>query len=208
MYMSIIKIDTNQCLMVQNEELTHESLLEALGHAKRTDVDLLYRKDKDNICVYSSLPLRQDLLTQRHFIVQNVIEVDTIYQQIQNHDIVKVFVRTSPFRKIIVHGKKNSPRITLSNKEERLSWMKQKLTQCGLEIVQDVFNQSLIQENGQTQIPFEHFNKQVSRGKHTIKAYDYIATVKVLDKDAFLNSIQRGIGPYKSYGCGLILVGA
>ena len=194
--------------MQNNEELTHETLLEALGYKKRSDINLLYRKDKNNVCVYSSVPLDQGKLLCRNYIVQNVIEIDNIYNKIKSGDVIKVFLRTSPSKKIIVSGKKNSKRRTLLKKEERLAWLEHKLSESGAEVVTDLFGQKLIQENGKTEIKFAHFEKQLNQGAHTICAYDYIVSVRVNSVDSFLQSVANGIGPYKSYGCGLLLIGA
>lgn len=208
MYMSIIKIDTNNCLMKKNEELTHETLLEALNYQKRSDVNLLYRKDKDSMCVYSSMPLDQGKLLSRNYIVQNVIDIGSIYGKIQTDDIIKIFIRTSPSQKITIEGRRNSPRRTFVKKEDRLSWIENKLLESGAEIVVDAFGQKLIQENGKTEIQFSHFKKQSNRGSHTIYAYDYIVSVRIINIEAFLKRVAVGLGPYKSYGCGLLLLGA
>ena len=169
---------------------------------------MLYRKDKNNVCVYSSVPLDQGKLLCRNYIVQNVIEIDNIYNKIKSGDVIKVFLRTSPSKKIIVSGKKNSKRRTLLKKEERLAWLEHKLSESGAEVVTDLFGQKLIQENGKTEIKFAHFENQLNQGAHTICAYDYIVSVRVNSVDSFLQSVANGIGPYKSYGCGLLLIGA
>ena len=80
--------------------------------------------------------------------------------------------------------------------------------QNGAIVETTVDNMPLIIEDGFCKIQFNHFKNQSNTGAHNFTAYNYIATVKIVDKDAFLRVVKNGLGHYKSYGCGLILVGA
>ena len=212
MYMSVIELDQANCLMRDNvcktEDQTHKILLESLENQSRLNAGLLYRKDKNKICVYSNNALNQEKLFLRNYIVQNVIEIDDLYNQIQNGDVLKLFIKTVPSIKVDREGKKNSARSGLTQKSERVAWIERKLLDIGAVVLKDIYDCPLIIENGYQSIEFSHSKFQKNKGSATITAHDYIVTVQIVDREAFLNGVKRGIGPYKSYGCGLILVGA
>lgn len=212
MYMSVIELDQANCLMkdsfCQTEEQTHKILLESLENQSRLNAGLLYRKDKNKICVYSNNALNQEKLFLRNYIVQNVVEIDDLYNQIQNGDVLKLFIKTVPSKKVDREGKKNSARIGLTQKSERTAWIERKLLDIGAVVLKDIYDCPLVVENGYQSIEFSHSKFQKNKGSATITARDYIVTVQITDRKAFLNGVKRGIGPYKSYGCGLILVGA
>jgi hypothetical protein len=154
------------------------------------------------------MPLNQDKLLAHGYIVRNVMEIGELYHKIDNGDVVKVFIRTVPSKKIRHTGRKNSARIGLFKKADRVGWIERKLSESGVIVMKDPYQCPLIIENGATHIAFQHSNHQKSKGDHQLTAYDYIATVQIQDKELFINNVKNGIGPYKSYGCGLILIGA
>lgn len=210
--MSVIRLDYSKMLMsntiYQNEEIVHKILMKAMGYRERTQTNLLYRNDQNKMCVYSDTPLRQDVLMQNGYIVQNVDKIGELYQQIAVGDVVKLYFRTSPSKKMQRMDKKNSARIALRKKCDRIAWVERKLSNSGMSVVYACRENPLILENGEKHLSFEHSSKQKNRGAHKLVVYDYVATVKIENKDLFLETIKCGIGPYKSYGCGLILVGA
>lgn len=212
MYMSVIQLNQSDQVMNQcgrfNEEIVHQVLLSSIGNPSRSESHLLYRKDKNELCVYSEELLNQDKLLKNGYFVRNAVDVGHIYNNIDNGDTVKLFFRTVPSKKVQRDGKKNSARIGLHQRDDRLNWVERKLSEHGATIVRDLCKCPLILENGFTKIVFKHFNHQKNKGDCELTAYDYVVTVQIKDRDLFLNMVKNGIGPYKSYGCGLILIGA
>lgn len=212
MYMSVMQLDLSNCLMrnpiSENEEVLHQLLMKSANNIPRQDSHLLYRKEKDKLCVYSDAPLQYNVLEEHGYLLQDVKLLDNLYGQIQNGDVVKCFFRTVPSKKVKREGKRNSARISLHQRCERLAWVEKKLFQNGAMVEHTIDGTPLIIEDGFCKIQFSHFANQTNFGAHILTAYNYIATVKITDKDSFFQVLQDGIGHYKSYGCGLILVGA
>lgn len=212
MYMSIIRIDQNKCLMRRdakhNEEFVHKVLLGALDYRSRTDTQLLYQKNGNTICAYSNSPFNADALRARHFYVEKTMDIDTLYTKISDGDAVALHFRTIPFRKQIRPNQKNSVRYHLGRKEDRIDWVVNKLNQKGVTVCTNECDLPLVMEYARTPIYVKHSPHQQNTGEFEVNAYDYVVSVKVNSAEALRNLLQEGLGAYKSYGCGLILVGA
>lgn len=212
MYMSIIRIDQNKCLMRRdiknNEEFIHKILLGALDYRSRTDTQLLYQKNKNIICVYSNSPFNSDALEMRHFYVEKTMVIDDLYNKISDGDFITLHFRTIPFRKQMRPNQKNSVRYHLGRKEDRINWVVNKLNQKGVTVCFNESDLPLVVEHARTPIYVKHSPHQKNTGEFEVNAYDYVVSVKVDSADTLRTLLQEGFGAYKSYGCGLILVGA
>ena len=93
--------------------------------------------------------------------------------------------------------KVNSKRVPLRSKEERINWLKYKLTNNNCCEVIDVI------ENDEIQYNMSH--KESHKGSTKLFGYEYTVKIKIKDSSLFKEIIKNGIGPEKAYGFGLII---
>ena len=208
MYMSVIRRDERAAMINQNnvnEETVHQFIQELCGYRPRAEHNILYRRDGLDLCIYSDIYLDTDVLQKYGYYIINVIKIDELYNKIKSGDCLKIYVRTVPSTMKQREGKL-SARWHFTKRYERVEWIEKKMQQIGAEVLYNN-GEPLIIENGYTCLSFKHTSNQSTRGKNKFFAYDYIATVQVVDREKLKDGITKGIGPYKSYGCGLMLIG-
>ena len=107
---------------------------------------------------------------------------------------------TSPSRKVFQPGQdkeKNSQRRILRRVQERMDWLNRKAGQNGFQILQ-------VQEMSAPRIYGRH--KDSKGGSMYWNVYHYQGILCIMDEEKFRQVMQKGIGPGKAYGLGMLLV--
>lgn len=99
----------------------------------------------------------------------------------------------SPFRPDKANGGK---RKRIKDRNERIDWLKQKLTYNGECEVLSINEFDLINRY------MEHEDE--NKGKVALTGYEYTLALKIKDLDKFTTLMNEGIGPCKNYGYGLL----
>jgi len=165
-----------------------------VGDSPRKDMNILYRL-VDNGKVHklyvssSEQPIKQ--MPEGFIKVQgspkDLSHLDNIFDigQLYSFDLM-----AAPTKKIDIPGKKNSKRVFLCKLEEREDWLKTKAQQNGFTLL------SFCEENQEgNKLKDGYYNSIVFKG-----------TLKVTDKEKFLNAYKKGIGAEKAFGCGMLLL--
>ena len=103
----------------------------------------------------------------------------------------------APTKKVSSEGKKNSQRRILRQPQERREWLERKAEQNGFSILH-------AQEQEQLHVSGRHGENQGGRMYHD--AYHYQGVLQITNAEAFRKAVQRGIGPGKAYGFGMMMV--
>ena len=190
MYLSVLTapIQNNKKFLC-DEQMVHAALLKAFN-CKRHHANILYRKDisrdGDNIIlmVQSDVqPVTTDVLT-----VERFVNVDERNSGIKSGSIIHFNCKVQPTLKH--HGKRK----LIRDEEQRRYWIDRKMKSAGAEIL------SCLETDRATSV-FKHSTE----GK--IETFVYSGALQVLDVDKFLKAYQKGIGPGKAYGCGMMILG-
>lgn len=99
-------------------------------------------------------------------------------------------IMTMPSKKVQMPDSKNSKRIFLSKEVDREEWLHKKASQNGFEILTFTEKNSI-----DNRIKNGNFNSIVFQG-----------TLKIADREKFLNAYKYGIGAEKAFGCGMLLL--
>ena len=192
MYLSVMKpkkITTRLAKgLVLDEQIMHEIMTD-IFQKQRKEENLLYRKILDEkepiILVQSKNPPASDLFE----IETQDIKIKTDY--IEAESVFRFRILTSPFVKY------KGRRRTLMNVKKREDWLKRKANQNGFEII-------ACEEVSRENTTFFHKNEK--GGKGTIYGFEYKGILRVKDKEKFIAAYKNGIGPYKAYGYGMMIL--
>jgi len=181
--------------LITNSESVHKILGELFSVGTENDWrsknNILYRKVMNSTC---------------KFIVQSDIEIDMnqakklgfsvnkVDKTVKNGDVITIELAVSPFRK----NGENKNRTVIKTTEERIEWLKNKLShndEC-----------EVIEITEMNEIMNYMAHSEDAKGSAMLLGRDYQAKIRIKDAEAF-NQIRRsGIGPCKNYGFGLINV--
>ncbi|HFQ94140.1 MAG TPA: type I-E CRISPR-associated protein Cas6/Cse3/CasE [Anaerolineae bacterium] len=112
---------------------------------------------------------------------------------LDNGRILRFRLRANPTKRLS-SGKGNKPgkRVQLFHEEEQLAWLKKRAAANGFSLI-DV---QIIPEGNQTD----------RRKRLTIYTVQYDGRLQITDADKFREALQKGIGPAKAFGCGLLSI--
>jgi CRISPR system Cascade subunit CasE len=116
-----------------------------------------------------------------------------------DHDRYLFQVRANPTVKRVVRDeagerKKNGRRTGIYDHDGLRGWIERKAAQSGFELIECSIGP-----------PMEtRFVKSGQRGKHI--AVDFQGVLRVTDRPVFQNAFQKGIGPAKAFGFGLLML--
>ena len=175
-------------------------LVTGLFGTARQDVDLLYRLRTQGTVVtlylYSSVPPAPERLLPCMRLTGSRDLADWL-EQMQIGMTLGFDLLTMPFKKAPDADGKNSRRRVLRTEEERMAWLARKAEQNGFELLS-------VREQIGEKLRAVHAPDQ--GGRLYLDTYQYSGTLCITDADAFRNAVQRGIGPGKAYGLGMLLL--
>ncbi len=221
-----VQRDLNNC---QN---MHRTIMRGFPDIKnkeaREKFRVLYRVDIDSmnrikVLVQSKNKPNWDFLKSNYLSFSNnkknpaMKTLDTLFNSIQPGTILKFRLRANPTRKL------DGKRVELYKMEDLQKWILRKAKDCGFIfphlvefpkvpaiIIQPEgklhgYRKSL-KVNQKTSEKDKNLNGNQKYKELTFFSVIYKGILKVQEKEKFLNSIQKGIGPAKAYGYGLLSV--
>lgn len=183
-------IEINDLLI--NAEKVHKLLGKLFNTEKesnwREKYNILYRqlKESGKWIVQSDIPICEENARKLSIIFNKVSE-----KNLSPNMSLALKVKVAPFK-----PDENGKRKKIKLREDRFNWLKQKFTyndECEVLTITE-FNPSIQY--------MEH--EDTLKGKAALTGYDYSISVKIKDLDGFKKLLQKGIGPCKNYGFGLI----
>lgn len=202
MYLTRIDLDShNRGLLraVGDCQQLHQIIMR-LFESDRKSADVLYRVRKDSrmlaVYIYSNRAIdRERLLPGMNLAGQRDLTawLDTMREgQNWSFDLL-----ASPTKKVMQDGRKNSQRRILRTMNERFAWLERKGTQNGFRLL---YCKEL--EGGQ----MTGRHAQERGGQMYLDQYHYQGVLQIIDAERFQLAVQRGIGPGKSYGLGMLML--
>ncbi|MDD5089518.1 MAG: type I-E CRISPR-associated protein Cas6/Cse3/CasE [Candidatus Wallbacteria bacterium] len=182
-------------LGLHNSYEWHRRLWKAFPGREEDERDFLFRVDEKNgeFRVYLLSPIKPAIPDWGEW------ETKAISSTFLQHKEYIFSLRANPTVKRVVRDsnglrKKNGRRAAITSPEELTAWIKQKASEAGCELNELELNPPLEQR----------FYRKGSSGKHI--SIDFQGKLKVKDQKAFVNAYDKGIGPAKGFGFGLLLL--
>ena len=185
---------------MSNEQNVHRMICHLFGEdngIKREDGSVLYRKitpSGNRMYIQSDSPVNIKKVDNLGYKVVQRIDLDDLLQaNVKDGSCLLLNAKYAPTKS--VNGKK----MGIQNVEDRIAWVKRKAEASGFEIV-------AISEMSEDHICFNHEKNRNDRKKSCfVNAYVYHMAARVKDSSKFRESVRKGIGRGKAYGCGMTL---
>ena len=175
-------------------------LVTGLFQCARKEAEVLYCSQVKGMTVelylYSTRPIDQNRILPGMSLVGQR-DIGSWADSIKAGDIFRFRLLTAPFRKAAEDGAKNSRRRGLRTVEERIAWLVRKAEQNGFRLLS-------AEEASDSKVTARHPDSQ--GGSLIVNTYCYTGTLQILDADIFRRALQTGIGPYKAYGLGMLIL--
>lgn len=159
----------------------------------------LYRLTKNNdtlglLVLCDTLPDETILRTKGCLLeqFQDVSALKTIYA---DGSLLRFNLLASPSKKLKEDGKDNSRRVFLSSMELRSDWLKRQGVKYGFEVLE-------VHEPSVPQI----LTVGRASGAFSLSAVEFEGIIRIRNCSVFWPSWEKGIGPEKAYGMGLMLL--
>ena len=159
--------------------------IQALFDKKRSESKALFRVEGNQIFISSEKkPVIQ---------AKNGIKIKSIREMepVKKGQVYVFNILTQPYKK------HNSKRIPLKDKNKRIDWLNEKISEKGVFITE-------IREQGNRTIKSKIKSSNNKRDNFVLKAYQYFGVLVVMDAELFQNALRDGFGASKAYGLGLL----
>ena len=158
----------------------------------------LYRiiegKDKLELLTLSKQKPDCSELERRGFHLENIQDMSGLSQKYGTDTMLRFNLLAAPSKKIYdVSSNKNSRRVYLSTPEQRAEWLKRQGTKYGFEILE------VYEPSAEKKLTINR-----KSGMFNVTAIELSGVLKSLDAPKFWSSWEKGIGPEKAYGLGLM----
>lgn len=181
---------------LSNNQLMHRMLCGLYG-TSREKAGLLYRIRIEKMCVnvymYSAISVKQELLLPFMTLV-GCRDITGVVEKIRPGTILRFDLLASPAKKVA--GGKNSRRVMLRNYDDRCCWVEKRIMDAGCTVLS-------MQENDGGTISFSHSQNKGGNGAASSKRY--VGVMRVDSPATFCDAVAKGLGPYKAYGCGMLM---
>lgn len=134
-------------------------------------------------------------LESRGYSLQSVSDLSPLPEKYGNGSVLKFDLLSSPSKKVGNPDGKNSKRVSLKDPEQRLEWLRRQGDKCGFTIMEA--HEASADQN----IPVTR-----TSGSFRITAVHFTGVLQIMDHALFWQSWEKGIGPEKAYGMGLLLL--
>jgi len=121
-----------------------------------------------------------------------VKEISSQLKQITPNKILRFTLRANPT--IYDVNRKRKP---LLKREDQINWLQKQSQQKGFSLVTVVISMD----------GWRPRNPQTNEAKIILNTVDFEGTLRITDLDQFFQTLQKGIGPGKAFGLGLLLIG-
>ncbi len=201
MYLSRIALtvsspDVRQCL--RNCQDMHRTIMKAYD-CTREEAQVLYRvlasDQKMIVYVQSEKEPQWEKLESRGFCCEEKRDITSLFDAFINDRVFRFSLLACPTKKVRNEGK-NSRRELLRSQEERIAWLKKQGEKNGFAILEAY-------ESGKNTI--ESCNRE--NNHFFVSGVPFEGILRITDQEAFQKAFLRGIGPEKSYGFGMLMIG-
>lgn len=199
-YLSKFQLDISapgvrQCLA--NAQDMHRSLMKPFGDT-RQEIGLLYRLVASNsaFTLYVQTGELPDWssLEPYGFHCIGTKDISALTRLYAENAVLRFSLAAYP-SKMVKDGSKNSKRMPLHNDDERLEW----LTRAG-----DKYGFSILSAEIRELADTVCWRK--GSGSFTLNPVEFSGVLRITDAESFWKAYASGIGPEKSYGCGMLLL--
>lgn len=177
-----------------NEQDVHRMICDMAGGCKRETQNLLYikiGKDARMFYIQSDQLLDEKIVHLCGYEIVSTKNEGTILDSIQNGDQVMLRTKLAPVEK------RAAVCYSLANDiEKRTAWINRLAEHCGFHFV------DIPQEGAMDHIRW----RKKGYGDSWTNAFLYAGEIKITDKNAFVQAMKLGVGKYKAYGCGMMMV--
>lgn len=194
MYLSRVLIKGEQ---FRNPYEIHRALWKAFPEAPNQERDFLFRVEQKNLH-QAHILMQSNRLPETKGSIVEVLAVKNINLNLPSDIALHFLLVANPVKTIIddqarlnSKGYVKKCRVPLIKEEEQIAWLQRKLT--GSALLESV--------EIEKQLPL-NFRKAQRRGK--VQPYMFKGVLNVQNGQALEQLTQQGIGPAKSFGCGLL----
>lgn len=177
-------------------------MLCGLFEKSRADAKLLYRTNEIGrhivVYMYSEEPINRSKLLP-FMLFEGEREISDVINSVDCETVLRYDVIVSPSKKVAREGDRLSRRTGLKDAKKRSEWLTKRFAEGGCDLLN-------VLELEKSTIGFVHNNDHVGRG--SAYTYHYTGTIRVRNAKQFAEMMSTGIGPYKAYGCGMIMIRA
>ena len=209
MYLSQIKInslDSQAKNDLANPYQMHRTIMRAFPNPLPANERVLFRVETFHEQIYPLVLVQSQSIPDwgqveeafENYFIQSpqVKSLDGL--KINQGDILRFRLRANPSKRILYGEQKNSQRISLFSEKDRLGWLTRKAEKGGFNLIED---RLLIRDAPYRTI---FISGDVKTSKATINMVDYDGLLKIEYPELLLNCMEKGIGPAKGLGCGLL----
>lgn len=194
MYLSKVRLNWAQA---KNPYEQHRALWHLFPHHPQEKRDFLYRVEQ-HVERQGAEVIMQSIRQPQHSDFLELLAVRTLNLSLQPSQRIRFRLRANPVKTI--KGEKNgtrSIRVPLIQEEQLQAWLSRKLT--GSATIEELVIQK--------ELPL-HFRKQKEQRNGKIQTVLFEGILAVVDPKSLMTLMQTGIGPAKSFGCGMLSVAA
>lgn len=182
---------------LSNEQNVHRMICDMAGGCKRKDQNLLYIKigrDAKMFYIQSDCMLHEDIVRACGYNLIAVKDESSILQSIAEGSKVIIRAKLAP----VERNSATRVQYSLATDEvKRAAWLNRLAERCGFRFI----NQP--EEGLKDYITWS----KKGQGNSWTNAFYYACEVEVTDKEQFVRAVETGVGKYKAYGCGMLMVG-
>ena len=181
---------------LSNEQNVHRMICDMAGGCKRKTQNLLYikiGKDGHMFYIQSDCKLDKDAVRGCGYGIAAVKDEGEFLKLIENGDRLILRAKLAPVKREI---RTHTLCSLAQSPKEKMEWLMRLAENNGFQFV------GTLQES-----IMEHIRwRKNEQGHSWTNAFLYTAEIEVVDKDAFIRAVHYGVGRYKAYGCGMLMI--
>lgn len=200
MILSLLTLDLSspsvrQCLLDAQD--LHRTIMKAFDHSRQEE-EVLYRlirsREKIQIYVQSRSVPEWDRIDSCGFHCEKTKDISLLSESFMKDQVLRFKLLSCPTKKVAGEGK-NSRRVLLRGEEEQLKWLERQGEKYGFNVIEAHIAEKTELRSG----------KKAS-GAFAVAGVPFEGVLRICDPAAFKDAFEKGIGPEKAYGYGLLMV--
>jgi CRISPR system Cascade subunit CasE len=172
----------------------------------RAALGVLFRAELDAqrtiVLVQSKVRPEWDQLADGYLVRAETKHIGDSLAGIADGRELRFLLVANPSRKIARDGARNSQRVEMRTDDERHRWLADRAARHGFRLGGHGPHDGVRVDR----IVMPRPTRGTSHSRITVKPVRYEGRLVVTDAELFVDTIQRGLGPAKAYGCGLLSV--
>lgn len=181
----------------RNEQNIHRMICDMAGGCKRETQNLLYIKignDANMFYIQSDCMLNDRVVRECGYEIIEVKNEGDFLKSVNNGNRIILRAKLAPVERNCATRAQHS---LADNDEKRAIWLERLSERCGFRFL-----------NAPEEGAMDHITwMKTGRGSSWTNAFYYASEIEIIDKDRFIQAVETGVGKYKAYGCGMLMVG-